>query len=737
MGTKGRFILAAAVAVLATVTWVLLRPGSGERPSLPAPAPAALPSKPAVPSGREAAAEPASAPAGAARPEGPPEEATPSDPAAGAPGTTNIAGTVLDANGGAPIAGAQVIVIAGNAEGPAGGAAPPASTPPLGSATTDSEGRFRIDGIALGEGVTIRASAPGFGPKSESLSLRPGKEAPLSCHVTLELPGSGVLRGFVFLPDGKPAAGATVHAFTEWEWEFRNIDPTSAPRHRPDLAGTTGPDGAYEVTGLAIDTGYMAMAVLADVGRSRPVRELLPTAGTPVVPADFRILEAGMVRVRVLLPDGSPCRGAFVGLRPGYGRPLTEEEPGLYVIRKGFTGSLVVEVSMENWIPARTHVEVPEIGDTSLDVRIEKGVAVAGTVTDDAGRPLADVRVFVGRPPGTEGRLPPSRGGTWTDSEGRFRIEGLRDGIHLVELPDRKDERAADGADDGLRVNAPAEDMRIVMPRVGSVLLRLVVPPGVELPEEVSTWIEREPEGGTEGRVDLAGPRLPWYRRQHIVWIDGEIEVKVAGGVPVRVVVDAPGFARLRKSAVAPAGGTVDLGEVLLDPGLDGGGRVVDGAGEPVEGATISFGVERSAGQAAITTDENGNFVVPHFPRGRTDFTVSAVGFVPTTATLESPASGPVVVTLRRGARLTVRVLDAEGAPAVGTRVRWTRPGGGVGDADSEETGPGGIVEFRLPAGRCAVALLDERWNPVADAAKEVELVEGGASIVELRLPRR
>ena len=147
--------------------------------------------------------------------------------------------------------------------------------------------------------------------------------------------------------------------------------------------------------------------------------------------------------------------------------------------------------------------------------------------------------------------------------------------------------------------------------------------------------------------------------------------------------------------------------------------------------------MERSAGQAAITTDENGNFVVPHFPRGRTDFTVSAVGFVPTTATLESPASGPVVVTLRRGARLTVRVLDAEGAPAVGTRVRWTRPGGGVGDADSEETGPGGIVEFRLPAGRCAVALLDERWNPVADAAKEVELVEGGASIVELRLPRR
>ncbi|MCI0745270.1 MAG: sigma-70 family RNA polymerase sigma factor [Verrucomicrobia subdivision 3 bacterium] len=87
-------------------------------------------------------------------------------------------------------------------------------------------------------------------------------------------------------------------------------------------------------------------------------------------------------------------------------------------------------------------------------------------------------------------------------------------------------------------------------------------------------------------------------------------------------------------------------------------GTVVDERGRPIVGAKVQ---EREQSKI-FKTDETGAFSVPGLPEGAWSFTVSAKGFAPVrTNTQISAAQEPIIVMLRPGAILRVRLLDEYG----------------------------------------------------------------------------
>ena len=637
-----------------------------------------------------------------------------------------VAVTVLDDREGTPLAGARVAVLPGGSlKAGAGSATKLVFGSPYGGAVTDALGRARLDGIETGEIVTVRAEARGHGPGAESLVLE--GDAKRDREIVLRLPRAATLRGVATLPDGKPAAGAVVYVLPA-DAEDMLATPggtsTRGGRTIQALRGEVGEDGSYEVDGLDLGAAYVAVAVQREFGRSAPARGLSPTEAEPVLRADFGIRASGSFRVRLLRPDGTPGTGARVMVVAlGFLRPFPEPEPGLYVIEKPTPGRFPLHVDASGCLAVRTEVEFPAEGDGSMEVRLEPGLAVAGTLVDDAGSPLAGVKMLISRPWQMAGKVPPSEGEGITDAAGRFRVDGLRDGTHqviLVLVP-------GGGPDDDLRVEVPGEDARIVVKRGGTIRARLGLPAGGAAPETVGVGIVRRTDGGES------------TSRSSVPWNGGLLALEKMPAGDLGLLLEIAGFAPMRIDAAVAPGAATDLGEIRLDPGVDVEGRVVDGAGAPVPGAVVSAGELWTPTREDVVTGRDGLFTLRHLARGTGAISVAAEGFLAREVPVEVPAAGPVVVTLRRGGTLVVRILDAGGGPVAGANVRLTRAGAEPGEYEAETTDHRGRIELRLEPGRWTARLCDDEWRDSTDpaAAKEADLPEEGAAAIDIVHPGR
>jgi hypothetical protein len=141
-----------------------------------------------------------------------------------------------------------------------------------------------------------------------------------------------------------------------------------------------------------------------------------------------------------------------------------------------------------------------------------------------------------------------------------------------------------------------------------------------------------------------------------------------------RVVARISGF-RLWQAEVVLAPGerrTIDVGP--LDPGVTIAGTVVDAAGAPVGGATVSLldGTWNSLGSA---TKDDGAFTPLSAPPGPVVVEVVAEGYVITRTRIDASfGMPPVRLRLFRGGCAEVRVRRANGDPVTATPVVATRP---------------------------------------------------------------
>jgi RNA polymerase sigma-70 factor (ECF subfamily) len=340
-------------------------------------------------------------------------------------------------------------------------------------------GAARDDGATLGLGTVLHGPID-FGA--------PGDE------IVITLPRERAVEGTLLGPDGRPVRGVAVTAIPRYEaipaGEVHDFDRGS---HRTDA------EGRFRVGGLG--AGSVELRFDAP-GRYAPVDPVAATAGdTGIV---VRLRDGVSPVVRVLDADGRPLGkdGARVTASPrGSSRPpvsASTDEQGRARL-EGLDPALAYGLVVS---PAGSRQDVLTLGidpwsPRDDEVRLPRAHRVAGFVRDAAGRPLPDVQVSLW---GTEngGAI-----GAWTDADGAFRFERLREGV--LEVSVETGRHFADPANPRTRVRAGDENVVLAVDTGASLRVRVEGLTGPAAPGAMIRLTEAD-KPFDENRTRNAGP---------------------------------------------------------------------------------------------------------------------------------------------------------------------------------------------------------------------------------------
>lgn len=322
-------------------------------------------------------------------------------------------------------------------------------------------------------------------------------------------------------------------------------------------------------------------------------------------------------------------------------------------------------------------------------VLAEPEATLSGRVVGSLGRPVANARVRAVPAPVRYGQEKPPAGAARTDSDGDFRIDGLRSGWtysvivdrgafapvrQLVEVPARLRVRVRPGAEASGRLvdmeGQPVEGalVRLFAPHSGA-------PEGWRDPE---MFVPRETVSGPDGRFlypNLASGRY-------------DLQLSREGLAP-RLIQGLEVKDRTR---------TLKVGEIRMEPGAVIEGIVTDEKGRRVEGAQVGFTGSTSDPRSTdrykpVGTGPDGTFRMESLPPGEHfDLWIDAPGYVTGRARVEAPTTYPVSLTLQRDRSLAIRVVDPEKQPvpeAYVSRIKVTSTSqsvGNLGQTDGEGT---------------------------------------------------
>jgi protocatechuate 3,4-dioxygenase beta subunit len=323
-----------------------------------------------------------------------------------------VAGRVLDAGTGAPLAAAYVAVLdrrtfeqrerSGDRR-PLGGAA---------QTRTDAGGRFRLD-VGAGEMSGVEAWADGF------LAARAWEAKPGDADVALGLAPSTSIAGRVFA-DGAPAAGVEVAID-----DIVAVESDEGPR----LRTTTRADGSFILRRLA--PGPWRLAVQGDGDFA--LRKVMDVAGGDRF-LRVELRPGRTIRGRVVDEQGRPLRAWLTAddIDAARVRASTDSDAdGRFAFTRLDDGVHALSADADGFVS--TQVDGVPAGAERVEIVLSRGLAVEGRVLDPDGRPIA-VRTYDNVELASGGHDWCARGRT--DADGRFRITGLRPGKHRFRLID-------------------------------------------------------------------------------------------------------------------------------------------------------------------------------------------------------------------------------------------------------------------------------------------------------------
>ena len=352
---------------------------------------------------------------------------------------------------------------------------------------------------------------------------------------------------------------------------------------------------------------------------------------------------------------------------------------GVFELRVPAREEMRIEARAPGFLPARRATA----GDRRVLLVLERAAEIQGRVVDAGGRPLPGTGLEARRV--GDGFQAPAEIEAWAtaDTEGSFRLAGLRPGASY---------RLSAARDGYATAEVEAEAAPPAAPGPG---LRLVLRPGRAAFGFVRDLDER-PLSGVEVRLRPAGagPRSigvpapseetvpqddPWLA---VTGVEGRFETRDVPARRLDVTARGRGLAPLtvRGLELPPGLRPVDLGTLYLEPGARVEGRVLDPDGAPLAGAEIwsasssgrppVLAFDRPAPPAALS-DAAGRFAVEDLAPGlAVDLWVGRDGFLPAVLTgIEAPSARPIEVELRRAATLAGRVVDADGRAIEGAEV--------------------------------------------------------------------
>jgi|GEM_PF-1972922 len=510
------------------------------------------------------------------------------------------------------------------------------------SAETNWEGEYRISGVPDGTRfLTVRAEGKATLTRIQSLEF---SERTGDLHIVdFVLQDEAPLAGRVVDGEGRPVGGADVIAVDRAA--YRDVGHGRA---------TSGPDGAFRITGLA-EGSYQLLyrapgfrpGVRNDVESPQEELELV---------LDSMVAFRGMV---VDAETGAPLRDFDLRLRrPGAsGEPSVVLEPiqevrgaaggafALFVRQP--RGSFQVEARAEGYAPSYSApFENPEGGDVEeLSIEMTRGGAIVGRLVDDQGEPVSGGRVETRDANWSDDPLTAALGDYFPSDatvrhsrsgrDGRFRLENLRPGSYLLLAQAPRLHRVAVGdlaVDAGGEVDV-GELVLTAGGRVHGLLMDAESAPVVGgrvtlQPETFGTSLPiRRARSGADGRWSIenvvpgayllvGGPPVA-AGMQGYLQMAGEEET-------VRVTVEAGGELRrdLQFSSWVPP--KPPPPEERIPTGTVSG-RLLDADGEGVVGQALRLEpADPEVGQARATkTEREGAFTIPRVLPGEYDLLVT------------------------------------------------------------------------------------------------------------------
>lgn len=591
------------------------------------------------------------------------------------------------------------------------------------SAVTGEDGRARLS-RAVGEEVLVRACGP-EGPESSEVRLSGRERAPAD-PLRVVLTEGAIRELTVREAGGGPAAGFGVRV-GEWGWPVAVTDDDGRARVRVGSETTR--------VGISSPAGWTTRVPLAPGTARGPVEIQLP----PPVEIIGTVLDQN---------TREPLAGAWVWL--GFSSVTTDRAGGFVLEAAPATEVRVFAAALEHQ-PWWFDRPVEDGRVENLRILLPKAVVIRGRVVDGAGEPVAggDVRV---RPAGLwRSSWEPSRVVLQVESgpEGRFRIPARA--AEMFEL-----RAEAEGfAPTVLRREQGelADPVDIVLQRGAAITGRAVDPDGEPLEGvEVSVFEALESPFGRADREDrelarrsTTGPEGT-FLAEHLPAETFDVELRGPGRAPRLLPgVDPSGEGR-------ESGEPLDLGDLVLSPGVALEGRVVGPDGAPVGEAKVLVGdfvpgiggdEEPPPGldRREATTDDDGRFVVEDLPpERRVTVWADGPGHLPSSVRgVEPPTEEPLEIRLRRGVRLFGRVVDPEGSPVTRAQVRvsariendrgWLRHW-----LQTRETAEDGLFDFdAVPRAELSVTVTAHRLAPAELRGLSTESGED-VGPVEIRL---
>lgn len=536
-------------------------------------------------------------------------------------------------------------------------------------ATTDSEGRARIDGpLVLSRGV-LEISAPGFATDVRSRTWWTSEV------VTVELQPRVSIEGVVREPDGSPIPGARFDHVAGFARGPKGTERTLR------TVATSAADGTFRLADVPSDSGLdLLVTAPHHVTRSLYAR----SAEGPI---DVRLWPTGVLRGSVVDPDAFRSGGATViarlagvasrtddDIRPYY--EATTDARGEFVMdglpfgewavratRRGSADSVEMEgvvvddarrdvsVSLALRRFARVDVTVTDergviVGDAEISCRTDSVVKRArsdasghaafevmqpGTILVSAESPSLrptqiDVEIAPGETKAVYVRLETGAivSGLVVDDLGR----ALPSATVSVESRGRdagKRSTVSCGADGSFRISGLDDDRYLLVigcDRFARFEQTLTAPnEGLRVvlarTGHVSLRIAAPPGATFPGMYRVSFIRAAARARTSIAacWSDRSAETDLEPG-RWRVVAQARGFAAAARDFDVRPGEGAALGDIVLDGGVTVEGRVVDAQGVPVAGAFVEARADTV--QETGATDAEGRFRIEHVAPGAT-----------------------------------------------------------------------------------------------------------------------
>lgn len=517
------------------------------------------------------------------------------------------------------------------------------------SVKSGADGRWTMPDLPTEGRAFFQLDDPQYARVTAQLMLSP---TPSPVPPLVARPGARIA-GRVLFEDGKPAAGVAVMA-------------QSQPQGNGGGYGTgkTGADGTYELTGLAVGPYRVTANETSGEWVAPGVEGVMTQAGQTARAADIVLSRGVLLEGTVLDADTkAPLQGAVINVQSsnGWAQSKPSDKMGRYQLRV-VPGEMTFHpnqppagyLSPENY--GNNQVTITAASKTIAPFLLKKGLTLAGTALDEAGKPAAGARLKIG--------------GEWdntqaeVDADGKWSILGVRPGRANRGEPEGAVALSVGGE---WQIVRPTEVIKMPAPGPVAVVLRRIKL--ATLAGRVVTPDNKPIEGATVNiRLPFGSPGGPSGSRTEQRTTDAAGRFTLAKLRPETrptLTVQKDGYKYLSGGAVGGEGEARNVSDTILAPlSATVAGRVVDAAGKAVAGARVMS--PDGEAETAVVTDAAGRFTLGSLVEGEARVWAARgydAGEAKGRAVNDAKTAKAVTITL--AARPTPRGADGERAGAI------------------------------------------------------------------------